>query len=337
MPEQGYLTDANASGQGSTTGAQNPLLSVVIPMRNEEESVVLMIKAVTDALDGYEYEILLVDDGSTDATIAQAKALQVPQLQIVELTKNFGQTNAMAAGIHLARGTYVVTIDGDLQNDPSDIPMLLNKACEGDWDVVAGNRANRQDGWLLRKLPSKMANALIRKLTGVYLYDYGCTLKVFRNQIAKNLGLYGELHRFIPVLASLQGGRIMEMNVKHHPRRFGKSKYGLGRTTKVMSDLLLMIFMQRWLQKPMHLFGTFGGAMSFAGLGILIWQLIAYFVSATSGFWALAGFILFMSGILFIALGFLAEVLMRIYYEGSQRRPYLIRAIHRTQITSNTP
>lgn len=337
MPVHEYLVDHAEVLPQLKTGSEKPLLSVVIPMRNEEESVALMIKAVTDALTGYSYEILLVDDGSTDATIAQAKKLDVPQLSIVELTKNFGQTNAMAAGIHLAQGTYVATIDGDLQNDPSDIPILLAKAQEGDWDVVAGNRANRQDGWLLRKLPSKMANAIIRKLTGVYLYDYGCTLKIFRSQIAKNMGLYGELHRFIPVLASLLGGRIMEMNVKHHPRRFGKSKYGLGRTTKVMSDLLLMIYMQRWLQKPMHLFGTLGGALSFGGIAVLIWQLIAYFFNAVNGFWAIAGFMLLMSGILFIVLGFLAEVQMRIYYEGSQRRPYLIRTIHGAQVNANTP
>lgn len=337
MPVHEYLMDHAEVLPQTKTGVEKPLLSVVIPMRNEEESVVLMIKAVTEALAGYSYEILLVDDGSTDATIGQAKTLDIPQLFIVELTKNFGQTNAMAAGIHLARGTYVVTIDGDLQNDPSDIPVLLAKAQEGDWDVVAGNRANRQDGWLLRKLPSKMANALIRKLTGVYLYDYGCTLKIFRSQIAKNLGLYGELHRFIPVLASLQGGRIMEMNVKHHPRRFGKSKYGLGRTTKVMSDLLLMIYMQRWLQKPMHLFGTLGGALGFSGIAVLIWQLIASFLDNANGLWAITGFILFMTGILFIVLGFIAEVQMRIYYEGSQRRPYLIRTIHGAEVHANIP
>lgn len=337
MPLQAYIDDQIEVLSREKNEFHKPLLSVVIPMRNEEESVIPMITAVMESLSGYAYEILLVDDGSTDTTINQARSMNVPQLLVVELTKNFGQTNAMAAGIHLSRGEYVVTIDGDLQNDPSDIPVLLTKAREGDWDVVAGNRANRQDGWLLRKLPSKIANALIRKLTGVYLYDYGCTLKVFRSQIAKNLGLYGELHRFIPVLASLQGGRIMEMNVKHHPRRFGKSKYGLGRTTRVMSDLLLMIYMQRWLQKPMHFFGTLGGAFGFVGLGLLIWQGVVGLYGQGSGFWALAGFMLLLSGLLFIVLGFIAEVQMRIYFEGSQRRPYLIRTIHGANVHSVAP
>jgi len=220
-------------------------LSLVVPMMNEEDNVAPLFKAVREALDGIDYELILVDDGSSDETIPRMKELADARTKIVIFKRNYGQTTAMAAGIDMAEGELIATIDGDLQNDPTDIPMMMKLLEEGKWDVVAGKRAKRQDGFILRKLPSKLANKLIRKLTGVYISDYGCTLKIFKKEVAKNLELYGELHRFIPVLATLNGAKITEVDVKHHARIHGESKYGIGRTFRVMSDLLLMIFMEK--------------------------------------------------------------------------------------------
>ena len=233
-------------------------LSIVVTVYNEEENVLPLMQNVRNAIIDQSYELIFVDDGSSDSTVAKIKSAADQNTRLIVLNKNYGQTAAMAAGIDQAQGDFIVPIDGDLQNDPSDIPMMLAKLEKEGWDVVAGIRSKRKDSLFIRKVPSKLANALIRKLTGVHLHDYGCTLKVFKKDIAKNLGLYGELHRFIPVLAQLQGANITEVSVKHHPRIHGSSKYGLGRTFKVMSDLLLMIFFQKYLQKPMHLFGTVG-------------------------------------------------------------------------------
>lgn len=225
-------------------------LSVIICVYNEEENIQPLNRRINEALTGIDYEIVYVDDGSTDNTLKEIKALNDEKVVLVELRKNFGQSSALYAGIEQACGEYMVTMDGDLQNDPSDIPMMLNLAETEDWDLVAGFRKNRQDGVFLRKLPSKIANSIIRSSTGVYIRDYGCTLKVFKSDLAKNIGLYGELHRFIPVLASLEGARITQVDVKHHAREFGKSKYGINRTFKVVSDLLLMLFFKKYMQKP---------------------------------------------------------------------------------------
>ena len=230
----------------------SPLLSLVIPVMNEEDNILPMLERVREALASYTYEVIFVDDGSHDGTVRNLREHGDAHTRTLVLKRNYGQTTAMAAGIDAAQGQYIVTLDGDLQNDPADIPTMLQKLEDEGWDVVAGRRANRQDGMLLRKLPSRMANAMIRKLTGVYLYDYGCTLKLFKAEEAQNLGLYGQLHRFIPVLAHMQGAAIGEMDVRHHARIHGKSKYGLGRTFKVMADLVLMVFMQKYLPRPMH-------------------------------------------------------------------------------------
>src|SRR5690606_23985987 len=245
-----------------------PELSVVITVMNEEDNIQPLLAAVKTALDGLDYEVILVDDGSTDATKKRILQFGDERTILVELRRNYGQSTAMTAGIDHSKGTYVALLDGDLQNDPTDIPPMLNLLKNEDWDVVAGNRANRKDGMLLRKIPSQIANALIRRMTGVYIKDYGCTLKIFKREIAEDLGLYGELHRFIPVLAKLQGANITQVDVKHHHRKFGQSKYGINRTFKVMSDLVLMVFMRKYMQKPMHLFGTLG-FISF-GIGLLI-------------------------------------------------------------------
>ncbi|MET7258642.1 glycosyltransferase family 2 protein [Dyadobacter fermentans] len=297
-------------------------ISIVIPLFNEQDNVPHLLDAVRDTLKNFNYEIVAVDDGSTDNTVKMLKQAGDERLKVIVMTRNFGQTNAMAAGIAHASGEYIVTLDGDLQNDPADIPAMLDHARSGHWDIVAGYRANRLDGLLLRKLPSRMANAMIRSLTGVHLRDYGCTLKVFRREVAERLGLYGELHRFIPVLGNITGARMTEVPVRHHKRRFGKSKYGLGRTTRVLGDLLLMIYMQRWMKKPMHLFGALGGSLLAAGILLLLWQLLHLF-SGTTG--TLAGLALALSGIVIVLMGLIAEMLMRSYYEGSGKTPYTIR------------
>ncbi len=307
-----------------------PKLSVIICVFNEEENIKPLNKWINESLTDIDYEIVYVDDGSTDSTIQQIKDLADEKVVLVELRKNFGQSSALYAGIEQARGEYLVTMDGDLQNDPSDIPGMLKLAIEQDWDLVAGARKNRQDGIFLRKIPSKIANSIIRSSTGVKIKDYGCTLKVFKSDLAKNIALYGELHRFIPVLASLEGARITQVDVKHHAREFGKSKYGINRTFKVISDLLLMLFFKKYMQRPMHLFGGLGLILTLIGLIIN-----SYFLVLKLGghdIWGkpmlLLGILLVISGIQLITVGIIADVQMRTYYESQNKRPYTIRKIH---------
>ncbi|MEL7006769.1 MAG: glycosyltransferase family 2 protein, partial [Bacteroidota bacterium] len=285
-------------------------ISLVIPVMNEEDNIQPLFESIGNALSGLDYEVVMVDDGSTDKTVANIREFGSGHVKAVILQKNYGQTTAMAAGIEAADGDYIVTLDGDLQNDPSDIVSMIDKLEAENLDVVAGIRSNRKDGMFLRKIPSGIANAMIRKLTGVYLHDYGCTLKVFKKDIAKNLGLYGELHRFIPVLAQLQGANMAEMSVKHHARRFGTSKYGLGRTFKVISDLVLVVFFQKYLQRPMHLFGT-AGIITF-GLGVLIniYLLVLKILGEEIGGRPLLvlGITLVLGGIQLITIGIVAEL-----------------------------
>ncbi len=305
-------------------------LSLVVPMMNEEDNVKPLFKAVREALDGIDYELILVDDGSTDRTIERMKVEADARTKVVIFKRNYGQTTAMAAGIDVAEGELIATIDGDLQNDPSDIPMMIKLLEEGKWDVVAGKRAKRQDGFILRKLPSKLANKLIRKLTGVYISDYGCTLKIFKKSVAKNLELYGELHRFIPVLATLNGAKITEVDVKHHARIHGESKYGIGRTFRVMSDLLLMVFMEKYRQKPMHLFGTMGIITFGMGMMINFYMMILKIFGYSIGTRPLLilGVMLTFVGILLIVTGFLAELIIRTYYGAQNKKPYTIDEIY---------
>src|SRR5436190_6632122 len=241
-------------------------LSVVITVMDEQDNIKPLLESIRNALIEIDYEVVLVDDGSVDKTKQKILEHADDRVVLVELRKNYGQSTAMTAGIDHARGKFIAMLDGDLQNDPSDIPAMLELLKKEDWDVVAGNRKDRKDGFLLRKIPSRIANAMIRRMTGVYIKDYGCTLKVFKREIAEELGLYGELHRFIPVLAAMQGARITQVDVKHHARKFGTSKYGLGRTFRVLSDLVTMVFFRRYIQKPMHLFGTMGFVSLFFGV-----------------------------------------------------------------------
>lgn len=304
-------------------------LSVVIPVMNEAENIGPLFEALNTALKDIDHEIILVDDGSTDKTVETAAALAPENVRLVVLNKNYGQTTALAAGIDCASGKLIATMDGDLQNDPTDIPMMMRHLEKHDLDVVAGRRSVRKDGLMLRKIPSAIANTMIRNLTDVQIHDYGCTLKIFRREVAKNLGLYGELHRFIPVLARLYGATMEEVDVRHHPRKFGRSKYGIGRTFKVLSDLLFMVFFQKYGQKPMHLFGTLGFATFSVGIAINLYLLVLKVLGEKIGHRPLLslGVILTFIGIQLITTGFIAEFIMRTYYESQNKKPYIIRKI----------
>jgi len=312
---------------------QNPVsekLSVVVPVYNEEENVTLLVSRIEGALPGKDVEIILVDDGSTDRTRQEIKKLRNPNVALIELKKNYGQSLAIAAGIDYATGNYIITMDGDLQNDPDDILMMYNKAKTEDWDVVTGIRQKRKDN-LLRTFPSKIANWIIRKTTKLDIKDHGCALKVFNRETAKDLNLYGEMHRYITLLAFLNGARITEVNVKHHQRQFGKSKYGLGRTTKVINDLILLLFQRKYLQKPIHLFGNIGMlSFVFGGL-ILAYLLVVKFAMGEdigNRPLLILGILLMFVGVQFFTTGFIIDLQMRTYFESQQKRPYKIRKIY---------
>lgn len=306
-----------------------PKLSVVVSVYNEEENIKPLIDWISTALEGYEYEIVYVDDGSTDRTLEELHQLDHPRLRVVEFRKNYGQSLALMAGIDYAEGEYIVTMDGDLQNDPTDIPAMLKMAEEGNYELVLGNRLNRQDKAIMRKLPSAIANYIIRTSSGVRLKDYGCALKVFKSELAKDLGLYGELHRFIPVLATLEGAKMAQVDVKHHARKFGKSKYGLGRTFKVISDLMLMLFFKKYMQKPMHLFGNVGVISLVVGILINLYFLVLKLLG--QDIWErpllILGFMLVIAGIQFITIGIVVEIQMRTYFESQHKRPYKVRSV----------
>jgi glycosyltransferase involved in cell wall biosynthesis len=310
-----------------------PELSLVITVMNEEDNIKPLLESVRTALADIDFEIIVVDDGSTDKTKQQVLDFSDERTTLVELRKNYGQSTAMTAGIDHSRGKYIALLDGDLQNDPSDIPYMLDQLKKEDWDVVAGNRKNRKDGFLLRKIPSKIANALIRRMTGVYIKDYGCTLKIFKREIAEELGLYGELHRFIPVLAKMQGARITQVDVKHHARIHGKSKYGINRTFKVMSDLVLMVFMRKYMQKPMHLFGPIGFISFGIGLLINLYLLTLKIMGQDIGGKPLLilGLILLLGGIQFITIGIVADINTRTYFESQNKKTYTIRKVYKAK------
>ena len=307
-------------------------LSVVICVYNEEPNILPLSAEIQNALNDIDFEAIFVDDGSTDGTRDEIMKINDERFQLVELKRNYGQSSALQAGIDHADGEYIVLIDGDLQNDPADIPGMLEKAEKEGWDMVAGVRANRRDGMFLRKVPSKIANYIIRKSTGTQMKDLGCTLKVFTRDSIKNIHIYGELHRFIPVLLALEGYvRLTQMDVNHRSRQHGKSKYNLSRTTKVISDLLLMLFFKQYLQKPIHFFGQLG--IITLGLGMLINVYMLILKILGNDIWGkpllLLGILLVMGGIQFITIGILAEIQMRTYYEGQGKTPY---RVHRVRI-----
>ena len=311
--------------------AIKPEVSVVVPIHNEYESLPHLVDAIAASLNAahLHYEIICVDDGSTDdsAMLLKQLAQSRSDLRAVILRRNYGQTAAMAAGFSCARGQVIVTLDGDLQNDPADIPVVLAKLKDG-YDLVSGWRKNRQDAALTRLLPSKIANWLIGLVTGVKLNDYGCSLKAYRAELVADMNLYGELHRFLPALAFIEGARITELPVRHHARRFGKSKYGLDRTFRVIMDLLTVWFMRKFLTKPMHVFGLFGvGSIALGtAIGLYLTVLkIAYGVSIGNRPLLILAVVLVLAGVQLFSVGLLAELLMRTYHESQGRPIYRIR------------
>ncbi len=303
-------------------------LSVVIPVYNEEGNISILTKAIESNLSSYRYEIIYVDDFSTDRTREEIKAMKNPNVVLIELKRNYGQSSSLAAGIEYAKGTYIITMDGDLQNDPSDIPMMVELAIKEEWDLVTGIRQKRKDNYI-KTLPSKIANYIIRKSTNLHITDAGCALKVMTAETAKAIPLYGELHRFIALNAHIDGARITEVPVKHHARKYGVSKYGLGRTFKVVNDLLLILFQRKYMQKPLYLFGNMG--MLFFGTGLLInmYLIIIKLMGNEIGNrpLLLLGVLLILVGIQFFTIGIVADLLMRTYYESQNKMPYNIRKI----------
>jgi glycosyltransferase involved in cell wall biosynthesis len=308
-----------------------PAISVVIPLKNEVESLPHLIAAIAQALTPYTYEIIAVDDGSEDGTVPLLKqmARDRQDLRAVILRRNYGQTAAMAAGFRHARFPIIVTLDGDLQNDPADIPQLVNKLEQG-YDLVCGWRQHRQDDALTRLLPSKIANWLIGKVTKVNLHDYGCSLKAYRAELVADMNLYGELHRFLPALAEIEGGRITEMVVNHHARQYGMSKYGLGRTFRVLMDLLTLYFIRTFLTRPMHIFGGFGVFSMVVGSGLGIYLTLLKLVwgeSIGNRPLLVLAMLLLLAGLQLFSFGLLAELVMRTYHESQGREIYRIREV----------
>ena len=310
-----------------------PDLSVVVPLYNEEPNVAELHRELTAALGawGRPYEILFVDDGSTDGTFPVLQELQAgdPRVRVVALRRNFGQTAAFAAGFAHARGRMVATSDGDLQNDPRDLPMMVGMLEDGH-DLVCGWRRRRRDPWLTRRLPSSAANWLISRTTGVKLHDYGCSLKVFRGEVVRSLRLYGEMHRFLPAIASERGVRIAEVEVNHRPRRFGASKYGLSRTMRVMLDLFTVKFLLSYSTQPLQIFGPPGLLMGAAGLGITAYLgYVRLFGGQGIGDrpLLLLGILLIFAGMQFLTLGLLAELQARTYHESQDKPIYAVREV----------
>ena len=305
------------------------LLSLVIPLYNEEENVVLLTEKIHQSLDGYTYQIIYVDDFSRDATRSIVNNMQDPKVHLIALKKNYGQSLALAAGIDYAQGKYIITMDGDLQNDPADIPKMLDDVISGEYDVVTGIRQKRKDS-LIKKIPSKIANFLVRSVSKLDIKDNGCALKIFTRDIAKELNLYGEMHRFIALLAHLEGARIKQVPVTHHPRHAGRSKYGLERIFKVVADMMLLLFIRKYFQRPIHAFGILG--VVFVLIGLLI---NAYLFVVKFGFGQeignrpllIFGLMFILAGIQLFTIGIVMELLIRTYYESQNKRPYRVGKI----------
>ncbi|MBU0679614.1 MAG: glycosyltransferase family 2 protein [Verrucomicrobia bacterium] len=314
-------------------------ISVVIPVYNELENVELLCGTVHEAMTGVgrSYEVILVDDGSRDGTwdklVEQAR--KYPHFRLIRFRRNFGQTAAMSAGFHHAKGEVVVTLDADLQNDPRDIPKLLERTDAG-VDVVSGWRKDRKDPFINRRLPSMIANFMISKITGVSLHDYGCTLKAYRAEVIKNVQLYGEMHRFIPALASWVGSSIDEVVVNHQPRKFGQSKYGISRTFRVILDLATVKFLLRYSMGPIQMFGKLGAVFGLPGLALLLLMAAANLSYQLFGtelgaglvkrpFWIMTSFTLMFMGMQFISIGLLAEIQIRTYHESQNKPTYVVK------------
>jgi glycosyltransferase involved in cell wall biosynthesis len=309
------------------------LLSIIVPVYNEEETIPLLYQEVMDAMQPIqgEWELILVDDGSKDSSLSKLAEIveKDPQhVRVIGLRRNFGQTAAIAAGIDHAKGEIIVLMDADLQNDPQDIPLLLEKINAG-YDVVSGWRAKRKDTFLTRTLPSLFANKLISIVTGVHLHDYGCTLKAYRREVLTGFRLYGEMHRFIPVYANSVGAKILEIPVRHHPRKYGKAKYGLERTIKVILDLFTVKFLNSYANKPIYLFGGTGiliMGISSLTLFYLFFRRIFFSVSVLASPLFMISSMFFILGFQSILMGLIAELLVRTYHEAQHKPTYTIRS-----------
>lgn len=313
----------------------NRTISIIVPVFNEEDSIDPLyreIRAAVERVPRSSFEILFVDDGSDDSSVRVCRQLcesDPEHVRLVALRRNFGQTAAMAAGFDHASGDLIIPIDADMQNDPADIPRLIEKIDEG-YDVVSGWRVNRRDKFITRKIPSLIANRLISRITFVRLHDYGCTLKAYRRDVVEHMRLYGELHRFLPVLASWAGARVTEIQVNHRPRKFGKSKYGLGRTRRVLLDLVTVKFLSDYSTKPMQIFGKWGiWAFAASGGFMLLALFLKFFYGKdfTSNPWLYLSIFCGLTGVQLIGLGLLSELSVRTYYESQQKRIYTVREV----------
>jgi glycosyltransferase involved in cell wall biosynthesis len=326
-----FVAARQTGARRHTEVAPRPRLSVVVPVYNEEESIPQLYERLTAELSalGVGYEIIAVDDGSRDAsfTLLRELAESDPRLRVVRFRRNFGQTAAFSAGFDRARGQVVVTIDADLQNDPADIGRLLAKMDEG-YDVVSGWRERRQDPFINRRLPSMLANRLISWSTGVHLHDYGCSLKAYRSEVVRGIRLYGELHRFIPAIASWQGVEVAELAVNHRARQFGKSKYGISRTIRVVLDLVTVRFLLSYGTRPMQIFGLLGLIATMLGVVVgayLSWIKLAYGAAIADRPLLLLAVLLIVLGVQFVSLGLIGELIVRTYYETQQKPIYVVR------------
>lgn len=306
------------------------MISVVIPAYNEEENIPILYEKLKKVMESLkeDYEIIFVDDGSIDRTLEILKELAKKdrKVKVIRFRRNYGQTAAIYAGFEHAKGDVIITMDADLQNDPEDIPKLLEKMKEG-YDIVSGWRKDRKDPFLSRKLPSKIANWIISKVTGVELHDYGCTLKAYKSDIAKMYRLYGDMHRFLPALAKRFGAKITEIPVRHHPRLYGKSKYGIDRTVRVILDIFLVKFLNEYITRPLYVFGGIGFLLFSLGfLAGLYLTILKFFFGQNIGNRPLLilSVLLILSGIQLISTGIIAELIVRTYYESRGEKPYII-------------
>lgn len=342
MPEAPVINLSSLSSQiQNTVPPADVDVSFIIPVYNEVENVDALVQEVVTT--GYQlnrpFEIVIVDDGSKDGTVAALKtlALQYPQLRVVCLKRNFGQTPATAAGFRYARGKYFVTLDGDLQNDPAQVPEIIDMIEAEGLDIICGWRKNRQDKAITRKLPSLIANRLIGAATGVKIHDYGCSLKVYRAEVAKEVPLYGEMHRFIPALASIDGAVIKEVPVSHRARTAGSSKYGLSRTFKVILDLMTVILLKRFLTRPLHMFGRAGMAFLLVGsvlLAYLIFDKLVLHEDIGTRPLLTLGVLMFMTGIQLISTGLIAEIQTRTYFESQDKPIFKVREVFQNDSSS---
>lgn len=320
----------------------NEKVSIIVPIYNERENLETFVRVLFQALEptGENFEVLFVDDGSTDGSSEYLETLpeQDPRIKLIVFRRNFGQTAAMTAGFDHASGSILIPIDADMQNDPRDIPSVLSKLREG-YDVVSCWRRSRRDPWLSRRLPSKMANRLISFISGVRLHDYGCTLKGYRREVVEHIRLYGEMHRFIPVYASWAGARVAEIPVSHSPRVAGTSKYGLGRTFKVVLDLITVKMLGSYSTKPMYFFGGIGMISCGAGFLCAVLTLLEKYysgVKAHNNPLLLLAVFLFIIGIQFILMGLVAELVIRTYFESQNKVPYIVRHVRRNKAGSES-